>query len=203
MPYLCPGLLVPLLGKLVPCCGIRRSWWCLIRYSDLLDGSVFVPDVVESLFRCLVLVFEVGDRSVLSKHLGSVMHQVESGIADGSRNFLLHEIQIQEVLDPTALSQQRRNLHHSFAMLQEVRVEIGVEELTGSQGCRARCLLVDEKFRHQFQRGFVDGLHDVGVGILVGCDIVDERQGSGIDSLLLFGRKILEILCAITPYMII
>ena len=109
----------------------------------MLDGSVFVSDVVESLFRCLVLVFVGGDRSVLSHHLGSVLHQVESGIADGSRNLLLHEIQLQEVLDPAALSQQCRNLHHSFAVLQEVRVEVGVEELTCSHGCGACRLLVD------------------------------------------------------------
>ena len=143
MPYLCPGLLVPLLGKLVPCCGIRRSWRCLIRYSDLLAGSVFVSDVVESLFRCLVLVFVCGDRSVLSNHLGSVLHQVEPDVADGSRNLLLHEIFLDEILDPAALSQQRRNLHQSFAVLQEVRVEVGVEELTGSHGCGACRLLVD------------------------------------------------------------
>lgn len=50
---------------------------------------------------------------------------------------------LDEILDPAALSQQRRNLHHSFAVLQEVRVEVGVEELTGSHGCGACRLLVD------------------------------------------------------------
>ena len=119
----------PFVCKLAPGGLVGWSWRGIQRDAVLCDGTIGQQGVVESLLRLRVLILELGEGTVLSDHLPGMLCQIHLRIGDGLQYLLLHEILVNQVLEPAALSLYGMDAHHAIAVVQQIGIEIVVEEL--------------------------------------------------------------------------
>ena len=184
----CHLLHFPAVCKLAPGGLVGWSGWGFWRDAVLCAGTIGQQGVVESLLRRLVLILEWGDGAVLSDPLPGMLCQILLRVGDGLRHFLLHELLVDQVLEPAALSLYGTDAHHAIAVVQQIGIEIVVEEQFRCNVGRACGVGVGVEPYHHFLGGIVHGFHHIGVGIGVGFHVVKQRPGRGVYQLSVFGR---------------
>ena len=184
----CHRLHLPAGGKLAPGGLVGWAGWGFWRDAVLCAGTIGPQGVVESLLRRLVLILEWRDGAVLSDPLPGMLCQILLRVGDGLRHFLLHEILVDQVLEPAALSLYGTDAHHAIAVVQQIGIELVVEEQCRCTVGRACGVGVGVEPYHHFLGGIVHGFHHIGVGIGVGIHVVKQRPGRGVYQLSVFGR---------------
>lgn len=163
----------------------RRS---ILWYSMLLRGSITSCRIIESLFRRLVLILEIRDRSVLPHHFSRMQLEVLGGIIHGTHDVLLHEIVFDEIGEPAAFAHRVLDVHQCLAVLEQIGIQIVVEECVCSHVGRAGILRIYVEIRIKLLRNFIHGLYHLGVSIRVGSDVIEELLGCCFHFLLVLGR---------------
>ena len=174
----CHLLHLPAVCKLAP--GGLVGWSGLGFWRDAVlgDGTIGQQGVVESLLRCLVLILEWGDGAVLSDPLPGMQCQILLRVGDGLRHFLLHEILLNQILEPYCLPLFAINAHQLFIVLQKIRPDVTVEKLDSGHchGMHFRSVEIESwDFSHRL---LIDGLDDGIVRVIMLCNMVEKISGT-------------------------
>lgn len=148
----------------------RRS---ILWYSMLLRSSITSCRIIESLFRRLVLILEIRDRSVLPHHFCCMQLEVLGGIIHGTHDVLLHEIDIDDSIKPYSLPLFSVDAHHFLTMDDEIWPDVIVEKQSCGQSHWMSRFLIEIKSWYFLHCFLVYGLDDSIVWIIILCHIVE------------------------------